>query len=98
MIRYFANFGFKILFSLRQQVSYILPRHSYYRVDSVLLVVEGILKTSLMAARQSTEELVVAAIDFKNVCLVGLKMFPSWLWMQWACLGPHQGPGGQIRQ
>ena len=35
------------------------------------LVVVGILKTY---ARQSTEELVVAAIDFKNVCLVGLKI------------------------
>ena len=67
----------------------------------MLLVVEGILKTSLMAARQSTKELVVAVIDITLKCVLGRvkNMFPSWIWMPWACgLGPHQGPGGQIRQ
>ena len=37
----------------------------------MLLVVEGILKTSLMAARQSTKEPVVAVIDITLKCVLG---------------------------
>ena len=37
----------------------------------MLLVVEGILKTSLMAPRQSTKELVVAVIDITLKCVLG---------------------------